>query len=138
MESKGVVLKIEGDFAVIGVKRLSACDTCRAKCGGHCDKGETLEARVKNTLHAKCGDNVVLHTETSTVMGYALAVFLLPIALAIIGYIIPTLLDLKNLSIISAGIFFLLSFLIIYLIWGKKDPSEKIVMVRIEDDDNGN
>jgi positive regulator of sigma E activity len=136
MESKGVVLRIEGDLAVVGVKRLSACDSCRAKCGGHCDKAQTVEAKVKNSLNAKCGDSVVLHTKTSTVMGYALAVFILPIILAVIGYLLPTLFNFKNLSIISAIFFFFLSFFIIFLIWGKKDASEKITMIRIEESNN--
>lgn len=140
MKSKGTVLKLDGEYAIVGVKRHTACDTCRAKCGGHCDKAETVETKVKNTLNAKCGDNVILYTETSAVLGFASAVFLLPLLLVLLGYLIPYVFNLSGkISIISSVFFFFLSFFIVYLVWGKKEVNEKIIMLEIEErEDDGN
>ncbi len=133
MKSKGTVLRLDGDYAIVGVKRHTACDTCRAECGGHCDKAATVETKVKNILNAKVGDRVVLYTETSAVLGFASVVFLLPLILALIGYLVPLFLNLNSkISIILSVLFFFLSFLIVYLVWGKKEVNEKIVMSEIE------
>ncbi len=132
MKSKGTVLKIEGDFAIVGVKQHSACDTCRAKCGGHCDKATTVETKVRNTLKVKVGDEVVLFTKTSTVLTYSFAVFVMPLILAFLGYVVPYFLNFsKAVSAVCAVILFLLSFVIIRLIWGKREGYEKIEMLEI-------
>lgn len=133
MKNNGTVLKIEGDFAIVGVKRQSACDTCRAKCGGHCDKAETVKTKVKNTLFAKVGDEVVLYTKTSTVLTYSFAVFVMPIVLAFLGYLIPHLLKLDTaVSVVLSVVMFFMSFIIIRFIWGKKEAHEQIEMIEIK------
>lgn len=137
MKSEGVVIRLEGDFAIVGVKRLSACDTCRAKCGGHCDKVSTVETKVKNELGAKVGDLVILFTNTRKVLLYAFAVFLLPIILSLTAYFIAN--EVSQSSTLSAicGVFlFALSFFVIWLIWGRKDTNKNITMIEIKGDKN--
>lgn len=132
MKSNGTVLKLDGEFAIVGVKQHSACDTCRAKCGGHCGKATTVETKVKNKLKANIGDKVTLYTKTSTVLTYSFAVFVMPIIFAFLGFGFARLLNLSNtLSIICAVFMLFLSFAIVRLIWGKKEPYEKIQMVEI-------
>lgn len=132
MLSEGYVLKIEGDVAIVGVKRHSACDTCRAKCGGHCDKAETVETAVKNTLNAKVGDRVRLYSATSTVMGFAATVFLLPLIMAGVGFAVPYLLGGTTAvnSAVSVAAFFL-SYLGIWLKHRNKKSWETIKMQEI-------
>lgn len=133
MKSEGTVLRLDGDYAIVGVKRMSACDTCRAKCGGHCDKASTVETKVKNELSAKVGDSVVLFTDTNKVLYYALIVFIMPLVAALIGYLTARI-TLKSaaLSGISAIIFFILAFFVIWLVWGRKDRNENITMIEIK------
>lgn len=137
MKSEGVVIRLDGDFAIVGVKRLSACDTCRAKCGGHCDKASTVETKVKNELKAKVGDPVVLFTDTKKVLLYAFLVFLLPIITALTGYfILNAVSQSTTLSAICGVVLFALTFFIIWLIWGRKDTNKNIKMIEIKGDKN--
>ena len=132
MKTQGIILKTDGEFAVIGVKRHSACDTCRAECGGHCDKASVVETKVKNTLGAKVGDTVEIYSKTSSVILASLLVFVLPLIMAIMGYIIPMMLDAKTIiSALFSFIFFLFTFFVLWRIWGKKDKFTDIEMIRI-------
>ncbi|MBQ7896998.1 MAG: SoxR reducing system RseC family protein [Clostridia bacterium] len=135
MKTKGTVLKIEGKYAIVGVKRHSACDTCRAQCGGHCDKASTVETKVLNSKGANVGDEVELYSKTSAVMGGALLVFILPLVMALIGYAIAYFLGARSIiSALFSLIFFLSTFFIIWKIWGKKDKFTEIEMIRIVGD----
>lgn len=137
MKSEGVVIRLEGDFAIVGVKRLSACDTCRAKCGGHCDKASTVETKVKNELAARVGDLVVLFTDTRKVLLYAFAVFLLPLILSLSGYFTVNAVSQKvTLSAVLGVLLFTLTFFVIWLIWGRKDANANIKMIEIKGDKN--
>lgn len=132
MVNEGIVLKLNGEFATVGVKQLSACDTCRAQCSGHCDKATTIETVVKNTIGAKVGDRVELYSKTSTIMTFAIEVFVMPLVLAILGYLIPYFL---NASATSSTIYaiagFLLSFVLLKVLHGKKKSFDTIIMKRI-------
>ncbi len=137
MKSEGIVIRLEGDFAIVGVKRLSACDTCRAKCGGHCDKASTVETKVKNVLGASVGDSVVLFTHTRKVLLYAFAVFLLPLILAFSGYFaVNAVWQNTTLSAFCGVLLFALTFFVIWLIWGRKDSNSNIKMIEIKGDKN--
>ena len=132
MKTRGTVLRVDKDYAIVGVKRHTACDTCRADCGGHCDKASTVETKVKNTLSAKIGDEVELFTETARVMRLALLVFVLPLITAALGYLIPYLCGLEaSVSAVTTVIFFLATFFFIWIFWRRKDRYEKIEMTRI-------
>ncbi len=132
MLSEGFVLKIDGEFATVGVKRNTACDTCRANCGGHCDKASTVETVVKNTLNAQVGDRVRLYSRTSTVLTYALLVFIVPIIAAMLGYFIPDFLGADTvLSAIICIVAVAIYYCIIYLSFKNKKPYETIQMYDI-------
>lgn len=132
MLSEGFVLKIEGEYATVGVKRQTACDTCRANCGGHCDKASTVETVVKNTLGAKVGDRVTLYSKTSTVMGFAVTVFLLPLIFAVLGYAVSYLLGGSTAVNAVATVFaFILTYFVIWLVYGKRKSYETIIMHEI-------
>ncbi len=135
MYSEGIVLKLEGDLATVGVKRHTACDTCRAQCGGHCDKASTVETLVKNTLNARVGDRVRLYSRTTTVLGFASLVFVLPIIITALGYAVAYL---SGASATASGIIAILSFVITYLaIWLKyknKKSYDTIKMYEILED----
>ena len=101
METKAIVLSVDGDFAIIETNRKSACDGCHqqqngrgcAMCALMGDK-TALQARAGNPLGAKPGDTVMVETASARVLGYGAMVFLLPLALAVVGYGLGSLLSL--------------------------------------------
>lgn len=134
MLSEGFVLKTDGEFATVGVKRHTACDSCRAQCGGHCDKAATVETVVRNTLGAEVGDRVILYSETQTVMRFAATVFILPLIAAALGYAVPYLLGGKTvLNAVISVVAFLLSYGGIWLKYRNKKSYETIKMKEISE-----
>ena len=89
MTKEGIVARIDGENATVLVKTQNACDACRAECGGHCDKAKLEKVCVKNDIGAISGDRVVLYSDTSSVMLWAVLVFILPIFLCFLT-VIPT------------------------------------------------
>ncbi|MBE6651148.1 MAG: hypothetical protein E7613_07525 [Ruminococcaceae bacterium] len=138
MLSEGIVIKANGEFITVGVKRRTACDTCRADCkGGHCDKVETVETVVKNTLDAKVGDRVRLYTNTSTVMVFAMTVFMLPMIIAAACFAIPYFLGAGiTASAIIATLGFVLSYALIWLIHRNRKSYDTIKLYDITERKN--
>ena len=134
MLSEGFVLKTDGEFATVGVKRQTACDSCRAKCGGHCDKAETVETVVRNTLNAKVGDRVILYSDTATVMTFAAIVFVLPLIMAGVGFAVPYLLGGKAwLNAVISVLAFVATYGIIWLKYRNKKSYDTIKMKEISE-----
>ena len=123
MKAKATVAQIiDENIAIVSVERRAACDGChKAADGKGCSvctllgsKGEA-RARAKNTVGAAIGDTVEVESRTKRIMGYAALVFLLPVALAIVAYLIGTKLSLgEGASLLLALAGLLLSFLLIF------------------------
>lgn len=86
MTQNGIVTKLlDRGRAQVSVERGTAC-------GGHCDGCETcvyaarLLVDAENAVHAVPGDRVILESGTRTILGAALLVYMLPLALFFIGY----------------------------------------------------
>ena len=86
MTQNGVVTKLlDNGRAEVSVERGTAC-------GGHCEGCETciyastLRISAENAVSARPGDRVILESETRSVMGAALLVYLLPVLLFFAGY----------------------------------------------------
>ena len=86
MTQNGIVTKLlDKGRAEVAVERGTAC-------GGHCDGCETciyaskLLISAENTVYAQPGDRVVLESGTKSIMGAALLVYMLPVALFFAGY----------------------------------------------------
>ncbi|MCQ2431420.1 MAG: SoxR reducing system RseC family protein [Clostridia bacterium] len=97
MRKLGMVRETNGTKALVAVQRMSACAGCHKADPGS-DGGENachecsifpvgteLTVTAENAIGAVPGDRVALETATQTVLGYAAAVFLLPLVLALIG-----------------------------------------------------
>ena len=87
MKTTGTVKGTDGKYAQVSVIRTSACDGCHSKdfCLS-CSKKE-MTVSVSNDIGAVPGDTVELYSPTGRVLGYAALVFVLPVVLAILGYI---------------------------------------------------
>ncbi len=81
MEQQVRVMAIEGDQALVQGRRASACGGCAGKTscstmGSWVER--VIELRVKNTLHAKAGDEIVLEVPDSAVMRIAFRLYAMP------------------------------------------------------------
>ena len=96
MRVKGTVVEIvNGEIAVVSVERRAACDGCHKATE---DKGCSVcsllggnresRSRARNRVGAMKGDIVALESRTSRILGYAALVFMLPVILGLIGYLI--------------------------------------------------
>lgn len=84
MEQIGTVKRTEGEFALIAVRRASACGENCAHCKGTCQP-TTMEAEAKNTVGALIGDMVKIETDTGAVVRAAMILYFIPCILAILG-----------------------------------------------------
>ncbi len=99
METRAVVISLDGEYAVVRTDRKSACDGCHKQNDAHgcamCtlmgDKA-SLESRARNLAGAHVGDTVLLRTPSSRVLGYSALVFLFPLGLALLLYLAAGLL----------------------------------------------
>lgn len=135
MRQIGIVKSLQGNRATISVSRKTACEGCAAKSGeGGCSGCMTLAtnreliAAADNTLGAKVGDRVVVETDSNIVIGYAAAVFLLPLLFGVAGYFAGRLISTLAAYIVSA-VGFAAAFIFLY--FGLNKRAEKRCDVRI-------
>ena len=86
MTQNGTVTKLlDKGRAMVAVERSTAC-------GGHCGGCEAcvfdscLTVEADNAICARPGERVVLESETKRVLGAALLVYMLPVALFFLGF----------------------------------------------------
>lgn len=94
MRSEGVVISVDGKYAVVATERRAACEGCHRRGeSGECSVcsllgGESrLDTRALNRAGAHVGDKVELESNTGRMLWYAALVFLLPCVLGIMAYI---------------------------------------------------
>jgi positive regulator of sigma E activity len=132
MLKEGIVSKADKNLATVLIKTQNACDTCRAECGGHCDKAKLYEITLPNTINAKVGDRVEVYSKTQTIMLYSILVFLLPLLLCFL-VLIPLSIKISSpliLTLVGALTFFVV-FTILHFAFRSKKPSEIFSLVRI-------
>ena len=94
MTQQGTIKKLlPGGMAEIEVTRRSACGHDCAKCGG-CGglETQTLYVTARNKTDARVGERVLIEGETGQVLGLAVLVYVLPIVLFFVGYVLSSLL----------------------------------------------
>ncbi len=79
---RGVVIKLDGEFAVVSFRRHARCDICRA-CNIDRD-GRGALAKVKNTLNANVGDVVKVDMKQCA-LALSSLIYVLPLALVCAG-----------------------------------------------------
>ena len=92
MQTKAVVIATNGMFATVEAERKSACDGCHKAEEGGCTvcslmgSDRKIATKAINTLGAKVGDTVMIESNTSRMLWYAVLVFILPIVIALVGW----------------------------------------------------
>ncbi len=116
MRQIGIVKDVSPEYATVLVSRKSACEGCHANADGNCSAcislgKKELVTKADNMLGAAVGDRVLVETESGRVLTYAAAVFLLPIILSIISYILGGLAEYTFMPYVGAVVGFLVTFL---------------------------
>lgn len=87
MEKVGFVKSLEGDEAIVEIRRASACGENCASCKGGCAPTAAY-VRVKNHVNASVGQYVKLHSENKKVIKVAFLAYMIPFISMIIGVVI--------------------------------------------------
>ena len=118
MQTKAVVIATDGMFATVETERKSACEGCHKAEEGGCSvcslmgSDRKIATKAINTVGAQIGDTVMIESNTSRMLWYAVLVFILPILVALIGWGISSLFTAKlAVQTISAFAGFALSLL---------------------------
>lgn len=130
MEKIGLVKSLEGDMAIVEIRRVSACGESCSSCKGGCAP-TALYVRANNHVNASAGQYVKLQSESKKVMKAAFLVYIIPLFSMIIGIALGAWLAKylgyeKQQELIGAGtgsIFLAVSYL--YLSFKDKDIKEK-------------
>ena len=97
-------------YARISVPRKSACGHDCEECAGCGVSGAAVRAKAKNDIGAQPGQKVVVESSTKKLMGVVALVYVLPVALFLLGYFLTDGLS-ETLRYLSAIGSFVLSFI---------------------------
>lgn len=78
---------LDNDHAEISVPRKSACGHDCEECAGCGVTGAAVHARAINPIGARPGQKVVVESSTQKMLGIVALVYLIPVALFILGYL---------------------------------------------------
>lgn len=98
---------IDGERAEVAVKRQSACGHDCSQCGGGCSEmmiSPTVSVVAENPVHAMPGDRVTVESATKKVLGAAVLVYLVPLALFFVGYFLCGALLEREAAAVAAGL----------------------------------
>ena len=94
----GKVIRIEDNIAVVALEKGEECEGCKACCAISSDDSNVMIAKVQNSLEAKEGDRVKIQiTPSQTVLASAI-VYMLPLVLFILGFLLGSLLIARFIS----------------------------------------
>ncbi len=141
LEESGMVVAIEGGYAVIEIQRVSACGHCNVgdSCGtsvlAGLFSGRSNQVRLLNHLGLSIGDTAVIGINQSVLLITAVLAYMLPLILMIAFSVIA------NLSMLSDGINFIFSLLGLFvgmqitnrIMRDKEYQTQEIVLLRSAD-----
>ena len=94
MQTRAVVVEVNGEYAVVETERTSACEGCHKATDGSCSvctlmsSDRKLRTIATNPLGAKVGDRVTVESSTGRMLWYAVLIFVLPLLAALLGWVI--------------------------------------------------
>ena len=130
MITKATVIDTCGTKARVRIMRQSACEGCEGcsengKCHSEImlsESPKTYELEVENPVNAKTGDVVEVHSAGNFVLAFAFFVFLLPIFITVIAYIISVKYFQGVFPVIISGISLFVSFAVFAFVSNKIIP----------------
>ncbi len=79
---------LDPNHAEISVPRKSACGHDCEECAGCGVTGAAVHARAINTIGARPGQKVVVESSTQKMLGIVALVYLIPVVLFMLGYLV--------------------------------------------------
>lgn len=126
MTQDAVVTKVfKNGMAEVAVTRGTACGSNCGNCES-CVFQSELKAFAKNTVNAKPGEKVIIESLSSRIFGATFLVYIVPIIMLIVGYLVAASLSLsEGMSILLSFAFFALAVALVVIyqrISKKKNP----------------
>jgi sigma-E factor negative regulatory protein RseC len=123
MTKKAYVEEIDGDMAVLKIKRECACQnkySCDVNVKCFSLQEETIIIAIKNNVGAKTGDFVEVESKASSILLYAAVVFLLPLIVGLSVYFIALKFTANEIMpYILSGVSFIASIVFLYYFLNK-------------------
>jgi sigma-E factor negative regulatory protein RseC len=94
---------LDGGYAIVSVRRGTACGGVCESCGGTCSYRSLLKIRARNRVSAAVGDRVTIESRSSSVLSNAAITYLLPLVLLLVGYFISAALGAPEVWCIVAS-----------------------------------
>ncbi len=91
IEQAGVVVTVQGEYALVDGNRSTACGSCSARSGcgvsvlARVFGGRPVHLRALNRINARVGDPVVIGISEAGLLRGSMAVYLAPLAGLIVG-----------------------------------------------------
>lgn len=124
MRRDAIVIGTSGGEAEVSVLREEACAGCS---GRHiCGSSKKLTIRVRNDIGAKAGDTVVIETSSTVLLGYTALLFLAPVLLGVMLYIIFIRLS-STAAFLTGAAGFVLPYIAAFLIEKKTKISVPVI-----------
>ncbi|MCI2057160.1 MAG: SoxR reducing system RseC family protein [Oscillibacter sp.] len=98
---------LNASYAEVSVPRKSACGHDCEECAGCGVSGMSVYAKAKNTIGAEPGQKVVVESDTKNLLGIVGLVYLVPIALFLLGYFASAAIPTEGTRYLIAGVGFL-------------------------------
>lgn len=126
MTQDAVVTKVfDNGMAEVAVSRGTACGSNCGNCES-CVFQNELKAFAKNSIHANCGEKVVIESLSSRIFGAAFLLYIVPFIVFFIGYAVAAHYALsEGLTILVSFGFFLFAVAVVVIyqrINKKKNP----------------
>lgn len=117
VRKEGIVIDNNKGNLKVQIFRNGACGACAAK--GSCAEKKTTEIELFSHEDLKKGDRVIIEGSSSEVSKLTAAVYIVPVAMMLVGALIPniflknTTMDINLLTLLSVVIFFAISMIFI-------------------------
>ena len=102
MRQRGTIEQLEGAYALVSVRRESACSGDCHKCAGCGAVSQTLTVKAENLIGAKKGERVYIESSGAVVLWAAMLVYLLPVLSFLSGYALGSLWGRETLGAVMA------------------------------------
>ena len=83
---------VDNNYAIISVPRKTACGHDCEECAGCGVTGAAVKAKALNPIGARPGQKVVVESSTQKMLGIVTFVYMVPVVLFILGYLVAALL----------------------------------------------
>ena len=97
---------LPGGYAEISVPRKTACGHDCEECAGCGVNGAAVKAKARNTVGARPGQKVVVESDTKNMLGIISLVYLTPVVLFLLGYLLTWFLPSEGMRYAAASVAF--------------------------------